>query len=110
MATLALITFVLALISVVSGAMGTITGLYMYKRPTQRRVLTRLRTGCILSLAFGVLAGASEMLLLGFLSWLGLYALSTSLIASTITAMFAAAGTYGGWTIGVKVFERRMGD
>ncbi len=104
----ALVTLILALVSVVGGAAGTIMSLHLYRDPTQHRFLTRPRTGFILSLLTGVLLGISEMLFLGFLWWLGLYTFSTVLAASIATAIFAAIGTYGGWTIGVKKFKRRI--
>ena len=105
-----LVILVFTLVSVVSGAIGAIMSLKLYGSPSQHRKLTRPRTRFLLSLSFGVLAGISWMPLLIILWWLGLYASSTIVAALIATVVFVTMGTYGGYTIGVKIFEKQVDD
>jgi len=99
---------VFTLASVVSGAVGAFMSLTLYKSPRQHRMLARPSTRLFLGLLAGFILGIPLVLILWFLEWLDLSAYSMVPIALIATVVFVTVGTYGGWTIGIKIFERRM--
>ncbi len=103
-----ILLFVLAftLISVVGGMGGAIMSLTLYKGPRQRRLLTRPSTRLILGLLTSFILGIPLILLPSFLERLGLSAFLMNPIEFITTIVFVNIGTYGGYTIGIKVFER----
>jgi len=98
---------VFSLVSLVGGLGGAIMALSLYRSPRQRSILARRRVKLILAVSTGLLAGLPELMLACFLWWLGIYPTSTVLVEFIATVVFVAVCTYGGWTIGVRVFERR---
>jgi hypothetical protein len=103
-ATIAIFT----LMSVISGAIGAVLSLNLYGSLSQQRALKRAGTRLLLGLMAGLVLGVSQVLLLGLLWWLGLHTPLTILVAFISTVAFVTLGTYVGWTIGIKIVERRV--
>lgn len=98
---------VFGLVSLVAGLGGAIMALSLYKSRRQRSILVQRRVKLVLAVSMGLLFGLLELALACFLWWLGTYPTSTVLVEFIATVVFVAVCTYGGWTIGVRVFERR---
>ena len=98
---------VFGLVSLVAGLGGAIMALSLYRSPRQRSILVQRKVKLILAMSMGLLSGLPELTLACFLWWLGIYPTSTVFVEFIATVAFVAVCTYGGWTIGVRVFERR---
>jgi hypothetical membrane protein len=97
-------------VSVVSGAIGAVMSLTLYRSPRQRSTLTRPSTRILLGLLASLVIGIPLILLLWFMQWLGLSPSSVIPVALIATLVFVTLGTYGGYTVGIKIFEKRVDD
>jgi hypothetical protein len=98
---------VFGLVSLVAGLGGAIMALSLYRSPHQRSILVQRKVKLVLAVSMGLLSGLAELTLACFLWWLGIYPASTVLVEFIATVVFVAVCTYGGWTIGVRIFERQ---
>jgi hypothetical protein len=101
---------VFTFISVVGGAIGAVMSLTLYRSPRQRRMLTRPSTRLLLGLLASLVIGIPLILVRWFLQWLGLSASLMSPFELIATLVFMTIGTYVGYTVGIRIFEKRMDD